>query len=220
MASNLTSIRTEYARAGLDERDLDPCPTRQIEKWLHEAIEAGHPEPTAMTLATVAEDGEPSARVVLLKGIDANGLLFFTNYDSDKGKHLAQSPRACANLFWVLLERQVRVNGTVEKIAREESEAYFRGRPRESQLGAWASSQSAVLAGRGELEARLAEVRARFGDAEVPCPPNWGGYRLTPDRVELWQGRPSRLHDRLRYTRVSPPSSGAGPGWSIERLAP
>ncbi len=214
MLPDLTAIRTEYARAGLDERDLDPSPSRQIEKWLRDAIDAGHPEPTAMTLATASPDGEPSARVVLLKGVDVRGLVFFTNYESDKGKQLEQNPRACVNLFWVLLERQIRVTGSVEKVSPEESEAYFRSRPRESQLGAWASEQSSVLEGRAALEARLAEVRARFGDGEVARPPHWGGFRLVPERVELWQGRPSRLHDRLRYTRI-----GEG-RWKIERLAP
>ena len=214
MLPDLTAIRTEYARAGLDERDLDPSPSRQIEKWLRDAIDAGHPEPTAMTLATASPDGEPAARVVLLKGVDVRGLVFFTNYESDKGKQLEQNPRACVNLFWVLLERQIRVTGSVEKVSPEESEAYFRSRPRESQLGAWASEQSGVLEGRAALEASLAEVRARFGDGEGARPPHWGGFRLVPERVELWQGRPSRLHDRLRYARI-----GEG-RWKIERLAP
>ncbi|HVH45302.1 MAG TPA: pyridoxamine 5'-phosphate oxidase [Labilithrix sp.] len=214
MLSDLSAIRTEYARAGLVEGDLDPSPSRQIERWLHDAIDAGHPEPTAMTLATATAQGEPSARVVLLKGVDDRGLVFFTNYESDKGKQLAENPRACANLFWMLLERQIRISGAVEKVTREESEAYFRGRPRASQLGAWASEQSTGLRDRAELEARLEGVRARFGEGEIPCPPHWGGYRLVPDRVELWQGRPSRLHDRLRYTRTT-----AGQ-WTIERLSP
>ena len=152
--------------------------------------------------------------MVLLKGVDVRGLVFFTNYESDKGKQLEQNPRACVNLFWVLLERQIRVTGSVEKVSPEESEAYFRSRPRESQLGAWASEQSGVLEGRAALEASLAEVRARFGDGEVARPPHWGGFRLVPERVELWQGRPSRLHDRLRYARI-----GEG-RWKIERLAP
>jgi pyridoxamine 5'-phosphate oxidase len=147
--------------------------------------------------------------------------VFFTNYDSEKGKQLADNPRVCANLFWVLLERQIRVSGVVEKVSRQESEDYFRSRPRESQLGAWASRQSSVIAGRAELDARLEEMRARFGDGEVPCPPNWGGYRIKPVRVELWQGRPSRLHDRLRYVAVRPQASGLGPQqWRIERLSP
>jgi pyridoxamine 5'-phosphate oxidase len=220
MLPDLTAIRSEYARAGLDERDLDPSPIRQIQTWLGEAIEAKHPEPTAMSLATSTPEGEPSARIVLLKVVDEHGLVFFTNYESDKGKDLAKNPRACANLFWVLLERQIRITGSVAKVAREESEAYFRSRPRESQLGAWASEQSAVLAGRSALEAHLAEMITRFGDGEIPCPPHWGGYRLTPDRVELWQGRPSRLHDRLRYTRINEGDGAAGAMWRIDRLSP
>lgn len=215
MRPDLTAIRTEYARAGLDERDFESSPLRPLERWLHEAIDADHPEPTAMTLATASPDGVPSARVVLLKGVDERGLVFFTSYDSDKGKQLAANPRACANLFWPMLERQIRVTGVVQQITRAESEAYFRVRPRESQLGAWASAQSSVLSDRAELEARLADVRARFGDDEIPCPPTWGGYRLTPDAVEFWQGRPSRLHDRLRYRRV-----GDQEDWRIERLSP
>jgi pyridoxamine 5'-phosphate oxidase len=212
--ADLTAIRTEYAREGLLERDVDPSPLAQLDKWLHEAIAAEHPEPTAMTLATATPDGEPAARVVLLKGLDERGLVFFTNYESDKGRQLAKNPRACACFFWMLLERQARVTGSVSRVTREETEAYFRSRPREAQLGAWASPQSTVIAGRESIEARLAEVRARFGDGDVPCPPEWGGYRLVPDHLELWQGRPSRLHDRLRYTR-----KGEG-AWLIERLSP
>lgn len=214
MLPDLSAIRTDYARAGLQERDLDPSPVEQLQHWLRDAIDAGHPEPTAMTLATVSPDGEPAARVVLLKGLDETGLTFFTNYDSDKGRDLAANPRAGLSFFWVLLERQARVTGLVSKVSREESELYFKSRPRESQLGAWASRQSAVIAGREELESRLAAERTRFGDAEIPCPPTWGGYRLAIDRLELWQGRPSRLHDRLRYTRIDDTH------WKIERLSP
>ncbi len=214
MQVDLTDIRTEYARAGLHERDVDPSPLAQLDRWLAEAIAALHPEPTAMTLATATRDGEPDARVVLLKGLDERGLVFFTGYESQKARALDDNPRACACFFWVMLERQVRVSGSVMKVSREESEAYFSKRPRESQLGAWASRQSTVLAGREELEARLAEMTARFGAGEIPCPPEWGGYRLVPGRVELWQGRPSRLHDRLRYTRT-----GAAT-WRIDRLSP
>lgn len=216
MARDLSSIRTDYARAGLDERDLDPSPTVQLDKWLHEAIAAQHPEPTAMTLATASPAGEPAARVVLLKGLDERGLVFFTSYESDKGRQLAENPRASASFFWVMLERQVRVIGTVAKVSREESEAYFRSRPRESQLGAWASKQSTVMSGRSDLETRLEEMRARFGDGEIPCPPDWGGFRVVPDHVEFWQGRPSRLHDRLRYTRTR----NGEASWTIERLSP
>ena len=212
MAVDLAALRTEYARAGLDERDLDPSPLRQLERWLHEAIAAQHPEPTAMTLATITPDGEPAARVVLLKGID-HGLRFFTNYESQKGRDLAAHPRASAVLFWMLLERQVRVRGDVAKTSREESEAYFASRPRDAKLGAWASAQSTVIAGREELARHMDEARARF-PGDVPCPPYWGGYRLVPDEIELWQGRPSRLHDRLRYTRID------ADRWKIDRLSP
>jgi len=213
---DLKAIRTEYARAGLEERDLRPSPLAQLEVWLKEAIDAGHPEPTAMTLATVTASGEPSARVVLLKTLDDGGLEFFTSYQSAKGVELAASPRACVNFFWVLLERQVRITGAVRKVSRDESEAYFAQRPRESRLGAWASRQSAPIAGRAELEERLAAARERFGDGDVPCPEHWGGYRLVPDVMEFWQGRPSRLHDRLRYTRIT---AGAQ-SWRVERLSP
>ena len=216
MKVDLSAIRSDYARAGLREEDVAPSPIVQLEKWLHDAIAAEHPEPTAMTLATASPDGEPAARVVLLKELDERGLVFFTHYEGDKGRQLAANPRASACLFWVMLERQARVTGSVVKVTRAETEAYFESRPRESQLGAWASEQSSVIAGREALEARLVEVRARFGDGPIPCPEHWGGYRLVPDRVELWQGRPNRMHDRLRYTRKSnEPNS-----WVIERLSP
>jgi pyridoxamine 5'-phosphate oxidase len=218
MPADLTAIRKEYERAGLTERDAEPSPLAQLDKWLHEAIAAEHPEPTAMTLATASKDGEPDARVVLLKGLDREpgreGLVFFTNYGSQKGRELEDNPRACACIHWVLLERQVRVFGSVSKVSRADSEEYFAARPRESQLGAWASEQSSVIAGREEIERRLAEARDRFGDGPIPCPPFWGGYRLGLSRVELWQGRPSRLHDRLRYTRISEGH------WRMERLSP
>lgn len=210
---DIAAIRTDYARAGLDEKDLDASPLAQLQRWLAEAVAAGHPEPTAMTLATVTPEGDPAARVVLLKGIDT-GLVFFTNYESDKGKALAARPRAAASFFWTLLERQVRVTGDVSKVSREETDAYFASRPYESRIGAWASAQSTVLSSRAELESKLAELRARYPEASpVPTPPFWGGYRIQPTEVEFWQGRPSRLHDRLRYTRTNDE-------WSITRLSP
>ena len=211
---DLTAIRTDYARAGLHERDAHPSPTSQLDRWLQEAIAAKHPEPTAMTLATATKEGEPDARTVLLKEVDERGLVFFTGYGSAKGKELADNPRACACLFWVLLERQIRVTGSVVKVSRAETEAYFAKRPRASQLGAWASQQSAVISGREELESNLAEMIGRFGDGPIPAPPEWGGYRLSVDRMELWQGRPSRLHDRLRYTKTGDAT------WRIDRLSP
>jgi len=211
---DLTAIRTDYAQAGLHERDAHPSPTGQLDRWLKEAVAAKHPEPTAMTLATASKDGEPDARVVLLKRLDERGLVFFTGYGSAKGREIAENPRACACFFWILLERQVRVTGAITKVTREETEAYFQSRPRASQLGAWASQQSTVIGGREALEWNLAEVIARFGDGPIPAPPEWGGYRLSVERMELWQGRPSRLHDRLRYTRAVDAT------WRIDRLSP
>jgi pyridoxamine 5'-phosphate oxidase len=210
---NVADVRREYGRAGLSEGDLAADPIEQLRSWLAQAQAAYPEEFTAMTLATADRDGRPSARVVLLKGLDERGLAFYTNYDSRKGQELAENPRAALVFYWPGLDRQVRVEGAVEKTSREESAAYFLSRPLGSRVGAWASPQSRPIGEREELERRVREAGERFGEA-VPLPDNWGGYRVRPEMVELWQGRPSRLHDRLRYIR------DADGGWRIERLAP
>ena len=210
----LAALRQDYSLRGLRRADLDPDPVRQFNHWLHEALEQQILEPNGMTLATVDAAGQPWTRTVLLKVCDGRGFTFFTHYTGTKGRHLAANPHAALTFWWGALERQVNVTGTVEKIAREESESYFHTRPAASQLGAWASQQSAVLADRAELERRFAEVREKYGETGIPLPPMWGGYCLRPATIEFWQGRRSRLHDRLRYTRQA---DGA---WRIERLAP
>jgi pyridoxamine 5'-phosphate oxidase len=211
---SIADLRREYEQRGLSEADLAAHPVTQLQSWLDEAVAAGIPEATAMVLATATPDGVPSARVVLLKVLDARGLTFFTNSLSRKGRELAANPQAALTFFWPELERQVRVEGTVGPVARSESDEYFRSRPRESQLSAWASEQSQIVSGgRAELERGLAEIAARFTYSEVPRPPHWGGYRLTPSAIEFWQGRPGRLHDRLFYTSASGK-------WRIDRLAP
>ena len=189
-------------------------PIVQFKNWLEQATEAGISEPTAMTLATTAEDGQPSARIVLLKEVTQDGFVFYTNYGSAKGRELAVNPRAALVFYWPQLERQVRITGTVVKTSRSESEAYFQTRPRGSQLAAWASGQSSPIPDRALLETRVKKLDAKYAGADVPLPPNWGGYRLRPESIEFWQGKPNRLHDRLRYSRE------AGGGWKIERLAP
>lgn len=201
--------------AGLDETDLDPDPIRQFQRWLEDAREAGVVEPLAMTVATATGDGRPSARILLLRGVDERGFAFYTNYESQKGVELAANPRAALVFHWDVLGRQVRLEGRVERLSREESESYFVSRPPGSQIAAWASDQSRVVAGgRRELEERFRAAEARFASAEqIPLPPFWGGYRLVPDWIEFWHSRENRLHDRLRYRRTTR-------GWTVERLAP
>jgi pyridoxamine 5'-phosphate oxidase len=211
---DLSDLRREYERAGLSEADLATDPVDQFRAWFAQALVADPRDANAMTLATADREGRPSARIVLLKGVDERGFVFFTNYESRKGRDLAENPRAALVFFWPLLDRQVRVEGRVERTSREESAAYFRSRPLKARLGAWASRQSRVLSRREELEREVAQAGERFADGEVPLPDFWGGYRLVPDAIELWQGRPSRLHDRFRYER-----SPAG-GWRVERLSP
>ncbi len=213
MPDNIADLRIEYARESLDEKGVARDPFLQFSRWFQEALNAGFTEPNAMTLATADADGRPSARIVLLKGYDERGFTFYSNYQSRKGRELAENPRAALLFHWVELQRQVRIEGHVEKASAEESDEYYASRPIGSRIGAWASPQSSVLAHREELEAKLAELAGRYGD-DPPRPPHWGGYRLVPDMLELWQGRPSRLHDRLRYSR-----EGLGL-WRIERLAP
>jgi pyridoxamine 5'-phosphate oxidase len=211
----LAGLREEYTLGGLDEVDLDPDPVTMLQRWLDEAIRAGLYDPTGMVLSTVAATGRPSSRMVLLKGLSEEGLVFFTNYSSRKGEELA-GQEACSVVFpWHPLQRQVRVEGVASRLPTEDSDAYFAGRPRESQLGAWASPQSKVVASREQLDARYAEAVARFGDGPVERPPYWGGYRIVPDTFEFWQGRQGRLHDRFRY-RFSPTADS----WRLERLAP
>lgn len=210
---SLADIRQEYTFAGLTEADLDPNPFTQFARWFEQAVHAEVPEPTGMTLATVNNAGQPSVRVVLLKGFDEQGFVFFTNYDGKKGSDLAENPQAAINFWWSQLQRQVRIEGIVEKVSNAESDEYFASRPLGSRIGAWASEQSKVITGREELEARVQEIEARFVDGHIPRPPFWGGYRLRPTMIEFWQGRPSRLHDRLRYQLCEDK-------WMIERLSP
>jgi pyridoxamine 5'-phosphate oxidase len=213
MEPSLTAMRRDYETAGLSEDDALADAIEQFQRWFEDARRAEVHEPNAMTLATVDGQGQPSARMVLLKGVDARGLTFFTNHGSRKAEEILANPKAALVFWWGPLARQVRLEGTIEAVDLAETEAYFRSRPKGSQLAAWASAQSSVIADRAELEAAERAQRERFGDGEVSLPPFWGGYRLGPARVEFWHGRPSRLHDRLRYTRIPE-------GWRIERLAP
>ncbi len=214
---DLSGLREEYGRGGLDLPDLADDPIEMFERWLQQAVDAGVHEPNAMVIATATPDGRPSSRMVLLKGVDPDGFVFFTNQASRKGDELAANPH-CALLFpWHPLERQVRIEGAAAPLGAAEVEAYFHSRPHGAQLGAWASAQSRPVASRAELEQSYAAAEERFGaedsGGEVPVPPSWGGYRVTPEAVEFWQGRRSRMHDRMVYRR-------SGSGWAVERLAP
>ena len=213
LAMEISELRREYRAAGLDRNQLDDDPVAQFGRWFGEAERAEEIEPNAMTLATSSPDGRPSARIVLLKGFGPNGFVFFSNYASRKGDELAANPNAALVFWWPPLERQVRLEGRVERTTMEESEAYWASRPLGSRLAALASAQSQVLAGREELVRRVEELAARHRDGDVPLPEAWGGYRLVPDAFEFWQGQPNRLHDRFRYTRQQG-------GWRIERLSP
>jgi pyridoxamine 5'-phosphate oxidase len=212
-AMSIADIRREYSHARLDEAHVSPDPVAEFDRWFSQAQEAKVLEPNAMALATSTRDGTPSVRMVLLKGYDERGFVFFTDYRSRKGAELDGNPRAALAFYWGELERQVRITGTAERTSSEESEAYFRTRPRGSRLGAWVSYQSRVIPSRAQLESGLREVKERFPSDDIPLPPYWGGYRLRPEEVEFWQGREDRLHDRIRYLRD-------GGGWRIERLSP
>jgi pyridoxamine 5'-phosphate oxidase len=206
-------LRREYTKDALLESNVLPDPIAQFDRWFNDATLAGLPEANAMTLATVDTSGAPSARIVLLKGFDQRGFVFFTNYSSRKGRDLAANPRAALCFFWESLERQVRIEGTVEKTTRQESEEYFHSRPIGSQIGAWVSQQSEAIESREALDRRAEELLAKFVNTGVPLPDFWGGFRVVPHTIEFWQGRPSRLHDRLQYVRE-------GDRWKIRRLCP
>lgn len=214
MDNNIADIRKNYSRQSLQETDAAQNAIQQFDKWWQEATHSDITEVNAMTLATITPNGKPAARIVLLKGFDERGFVFFTNYNSHKGTELETNPNACLVFFWKELERQVRINGIAEKISTEESIAYFNSRPEGSKLGAWASAQSMVVAGKAWLKETFDYYRERFKNGEIPKPPHWGGYRIKPESIEFWQGRPNRMHDRLLYTLQENNS------WKIERLSP
>jgi pyridoxamine 5'-phosphate oxidase len=209
----ISDIRKTYSAGALNESDVLTNPLEQFKVWLQQAIEAGTLEPTAMTLATADKKGRPSARTVLLKNVDEQGFVFYTNYESRKANDITENPQAALLFFWDRLERQVRIEGRINKVSREQSETYFKSRPYGSQLGAWVSQQSSVITSREVLEEKVRDLENKFSEGHVPLPEFWGGYLLTPDSIEFWQGRPSRLHDRLRYSKISN-------NWKIERLSP
>jgi pyridoxamine 5'-phosphate oxidase len=213
ISQKIAALRREYYSAPFDEDLVDGDPIAQFKSWFDESLRVEQPDPDAMTLSTASAVGEVSARVVLLRGLDERGFVFFTNYESRKSRELIANPRAALTFYWGSLNRQVRIEGAVEKVARQESEEYFQARPRGSQLGAWASPQSAEIVGRTPLDQMFAEVEQRFKGQTIPCPPFWGGFRLKPVKIEFWQGRENRLHDRILYAL-------GNDGWHISRLAP
>lgn len=212
VSTDLAAIRRDYSRQELSESSVAADPFVQFANWIDEYLRSGPLEPNAMIVSTAGIDHRPASRVVLLKGFDSNGFVFFTNYESKKAKDIRENPNVALHFFWPELERQIEIQGKAEKVSRAESEAYFLSRPLESRIGAWASIQSSVIANREALEQKIAEIRDRFGE-DVPCPPFWGGYRVVPDSFEFWQGRPNRLHDRIMYIRKAE-------AWTIERLSP
>ncbi len=213
MSATLSDLRKEYTLAGLDLTDVLPDPMAQFQRWFDAALGAGVPEPNAMHLSTVNADGRPDGRIVLIKAVSDAGFVFYTNYESRKGQELLGQPFAALTFFWPELERQIRIGGRVEKVSDAESDSYFMSRPRGSQIGAWVSHQSRIIADRDVLETRQRDLEAQFADQPVPRPPYWGGFRLVPDSLEFWQGRPSRLHDRIRYRKEEN-------SWVLERLSP
>lgn len=213
MSATLSDLRKEYTLAGLDLTDVLPDPMAQFRRWFDAALGAGVPEPNAMHLSTVNADGRPDGRIVLIKDVSDAGFVFYTNYESRKGQELLGQPFAALTFFWAELERQIRIEGRVEKVSDAESDAYYASRPRGSQIGAWVSQQSRIITDRAVLETRQRDLEAQFADQSVPRPPYWGGFRLVPDALEFWQGRPSRLHDRIHYRREEN-------SWVLERLSP
>jgi pyridoxamine 5'-phosphate oxidase len=214
MDISVADLRKEYTFQGLSETEVHPNPFEQFKTWFNQALAAQLPEPNAMTIASATTDGKPYARIVLLKDYDERGFVFYTNYESHKGQQLVQNPWGAIAFWWTQLERQVRIEGRVEKVSELESDEYFQSRPKGSQLGAWASNQSQVIDSREVLERRLEQLKEEYENKQVPRPPHWGGFRVIPDEIEFWQGRPSRLHDRLLYRRSEDGT------WKIQRLAP